>query len=294
MALFAPVEDGKIVETTSQNSLKNQSKKSTDGMDKDAFLQLLVAQMQYQDPLEPTSNTEYISQYAQFSQVEQIQNMAASTDLSRASSLVGEHVYIKTRNKAGVEDLVYGKVDYVVYENNKAYLSIEESLYSLDDLDTVVDLEYKNAYDKAYDFSTRMNKLPAVKAVDLTDAKEIDALEKIYNEMNDYEKSFIAQDTVKTLKKYTERLKEVRQAAEKSAAADIMKRVASLPELENVTEEHVEEIEELSKIYEGLSEDGKKEVAAEIVEKLQAYVEKIKTFEKNEEGGSTEGGDSGD
>ena len=128
MALFAPVEDGKIVETTSQNSLKNQSKKSTDGMDKDAFLQLLVAQMQYQDP---TSNTEYISQYAQFSQVEQIQNMAASTDLSRASSLVGEHVYIKTRNSAGVENLKYGKVDYVVYENNKAYLSIEESLYSL-------------------------------------------------------------------------------------------------------------------------------------------------------------------
>lgn len=294
MALFAPVEDGKIVETTSQNSLKNQSKKSTDGMDKDAFLQLLVAQMQYQDPLEPTSNTEYISQYAQFSQVEQIQNMAASTDLSRASSLVGEHVYIKTRNSAGVENLKYGKVDYVVYENNKAYLSIEESLYSLDDLDTVVDKEYKDAYDKAYEFSTRMNKLPAVKAVDMTDAKEIDALEKIYNEMNDYEKTFIAEDTVKTLNKYVERLKEVRQAAEKSAAADIMKRVASLPELEEVTEEHVEEIEELSKIYEGLSEDGKKEVAAEIVEKLQAYVEKIKDLGKEEDTGATEGGDSAD
>ena len=244
--------------------------------------------------MEPTSNTEYISQYAQFSQVEQIQNMAASTDLSRASSLVGEHVYIKTRNSAGVENLKYGKVDYVVYENNKAYLSIEESLYSLDDLDTVVDKEYKDAYDKAYEFSTRMNKLPAVKAVDMTDAKEIDALEKIYNEMNDYEKTFIAEDTVKTLNKYVERLKEVRQAAEKSAAADIMKRVASLPELEEVTEEHVEEIEELSKIYEGLSEDGKKEVAAEIVEKLQAYVEKIKDLGKEEDTGATEGGDSAD
>ena len=90
-----------------------------------------------------------------------------------------------------------------------------------------------------------------------------------------------------------ERLKEVRQAAEKSAAADIMKRVASLPELEEVTEEHVEEIEELSKIYEGLSEDGKKEVAAEIVEKLQAYVEKIKDLGK-EDTGATEGGDSAD
>ena len=99
MALMAPVEDGKIVTTESQNSLKkNNATGMQSGMDKDAFLQLLVAQMQYQDPLEPTSNTEYISQYAQFSQVEQMQNMAASSDLARASSLVGKEVYIRTTN----------------------------------------------------------------------------------------------------------------------------------------------------------------------------------------------------
>ena len=72
MALVAPVKNGKIVETASQTSVKNSTKSSKSGMDKEAFLQLLVAQMKYQDPLEPTSNTEYISQYAQFSQVEQI------------------------------------------------------------------------------------------------------------------------------------------------------------------------------------------------------------------------------
>lgn len=283
MALFAPVEDGKIVETSSQNSLKNKSKTSTDGMDKDAFLQLLVAQMQYQDPLEPTSNTEYISQYAQFSQVEQIQNMAASTDLARASSLVGEQVYIKTTNSQGATDYVYGKVDYVVYENGKAYLSIDESLYSLEDLDTVVDKTYKDAYDKAYDFSVRMNKLPVVNGVDMTDAKEIDALEKIYNEMNDYEKSFVAEDTVKILNKYVEKLKEVRKAAEKAAANDITERVGALPELEDVTAEDVKEIRELEKIYNDLSEEGKKQVAAEVAEKLNRYVEKAEALGKTEE-----------
>lgn len=213
MALVAPVEDGKIVETASQNSLKNQSTSGTDGMDKDAFLQLLVAQMKYQDPLEPTSNTEYISQYAQFSQVEQMQNMAASTDLARASSLVGQEVYIKTTSSTGSTDYVQGKVDYVVYENGKAYLSIDESLYSLDDLDTVLDAEYFAAFNKAMDFSTRLNKLPSVNGIDLTDATEIDALEEIYNGMNDYEKTFIATDTVKSLEKYIEKLKEVREAA---------------------------------------------------------------------------------
>lgn len=220
MALVAAVENGKVVESASQSSLKNTSKTSNNGMDKDAFLQLLVAQMKYQDPLEPTSNTEYIAQYAQFSQVEQLQNMASSTDLARASSLVGKEVYIKTTTSSGETKYVQGKVDYVVYENNKAYLSIEESLYSLDDLDTVVDKDYLDAYNKALDFNVKLNKLPAVAAIDLTDANEIDELEKTYNEMSDYEKSFVASDTVKTLNKYIERLKAVREAAAGSSDAD--------------------------------------------------------------------------
>ena len=132
MASWAVVEDGKIVESTSQSSLKKASDASKNGMDKDAFLQLLVAQMKYQDPLEPTSNTEYISQYAQFSQVEQMQNMAATTELARASSMVGKEVYIKTVDTTGKVRTVTGKVDYVVFENNKAFLAIDEKLYALD------------------------------------------------------------------------------------------------------------------------------------------------------------------
>ncbi len=283
MAIMAPVKDGQIVETQSQTSLKNQTTSEKNGMDKDAFLQLLVAQMQYQDPLEPTSNTEYIAQYAQFSQVEQIQNMAASTDLARASSLVGEHVYIKTTNSHGSTDYKFGKVDYVVYENGKAYLSIEESLYSLEDLNTVVDKAYQDAYDKAYDFNIRLNKLPAVPGVDMTDVKEIDELEEIYNGMNDYEKSFVAEDTVKILNKYIEKAKEVRQAYEKYVAGDITTRVAELPDLEEITEENLEEIRSLAKLYEDLSEDGKSQVATEIVEKLNKYVEKADALEKGTE-----------
>ncbi len=218
MALVAAVENGKVVETASQNSLKNKSTSSTDGMDKDTFLQLLVAQMKYQDPLEPTSNTEYISQYAQFSQVEQMQNMAASTDLARASSLVGQEVYIKTTASDGETKYVQGKVDYVVFENGEAYLSIDESLYSLSDLDTIVDHDYQVAYDKAYNFSIAMNKLPAVDGVDLTDASAIDALEETYNAMSDYEKSFLASDRVKLYNQYIEKLAEVRQRAEEAEA----------------------------------------------------------------------------
>ena len=214
MALVAPVENGKVVETESQNSLKNTSKTNGSNMDKDAFLELLVAQMKYQDPLEPTSNTEFISQYAQFSQVEQMQNMAGSMDLSRASALVGQEVYIKTTTSAGETKYVQGKVDYVVYENGKAYLSIDESLYSLDDLDSVVDKEYQAAYDKAYAFTVRLNKLPVAAGLDMTDAKEVDELQKMYDEMSEYEKTFVTEENEKKLKEYVEKLQELRDKAE--------------------------------------------------------------------------------
>ena len=217
MALVAAVEDGQIVESTSQSSL-SKANSTNDSMDKEAFLQLLVAQMKYQDPLEPTSNTEYISQYAQFSQVEQMQNMSSSMDLQRASGLVGQTVYVKTTNSSGVTNYIQGKVDYVVYENGEAYLSINEQLYSLDDLDTVIDPTYLEAYDKATDLVNRIAKLGNVNAIELSDGDEIDELEQIFNEMSDYEKTFVASDVETALKEYVDKIDELRTIAAEEAA----------------------------------------------------------------------------
>ena len=213
MSLIAPIEDGKFVESTSQSSLNKAE--NANAMDKDAFLQLLVAQMKYQDPLQPTSNTEYISQYAQFSQVEQMNNMAASMDLQRASQLVGKEVYVKTTGSNGETKYVQGKVDYVVYENNKAFLSINESLYSIDDLDTVHDPAYLEAYKMATDLVERINKLPSINVIGLSDASEVDALNKIYNDMSDYQKSFVAQEKVEVLKTYTDKIATLKNETEK-------------------------------------------------------------------------------
>ena len=213
MSLLAPVEDGKFVESASQSSLKKTNEAGSD-MDKDAFLQLLVAQMKYQDPLQPTSNTEYISQYAQFSQVEQMQNMAASVELQRASQLVGENVYVKTTTSSGETKYIQGKVDYVVYENNKAYLAIDESLYALEDLDTVHDPVYLEAYEMATDFVEKLNQLPNINVLDLTYESKIEELNSAYNDMNEYQKSFVATEKVDTLKLYTDKITALKHEAE--------------------------------------------------------------------------------
>ena len=70
--------------TSSTSSIASAA--SENALGKDAFLQLLVTQMQYQDPLDPQDNSQYLSQLAQFSALEQMTNVAEG--LTKVSSLV--------------------------------------------------------------------------------------------------------------------------------------------------------------------------------------------------------------
>ena len=217
MGVVQEIKDGKFVENQSAASIARQSAKKTGGessLDKDAFLQLLVAQMKYQDPLEPTSNTEYISQFATFSELEQMQNMSATLELSRASGLVGQTVLMKITDSTGRTANVQGNVDYVVYEGGKAYLSIGGELYSMDDLDTVADEKYLTAYKLAAEFMNIFNKLPEVGALTIEDREKVERLDEIYSNMTDYQKEFLTDDFVKGMEDYVKRMKDLVTIAE--------------------------------------------------------------------------------
>jgi flagellar basal-body rod modification protein FlgD len=56
------------------------------------FLKLMIAQLQAQDPLQPTDSTQYIAELAQFTQVEQMTNLANANELAGAVQLIGRTV----------------------------------------------------------------------------------------------------------------------------------------------------------------------------------------------------------
>lgn len=129
------------------NGVLEQAKASantdkSNGLGKDAFLQLLVTQMKYQDPLNPNTDTEFIAQLATFSQLEQLQNLGSTTTNSQAFSLVGKSVILNTKTASGEIKPVSGRVDFVNMNNSKAYLSVNGELYGIDQLYSVVSDAY--------------------------------------------------------------------------------------------------------------------------------------------------------
>lgn len=156
--LIQAVTNGKIEQTTSSSS----SKSSSNELGKDAFLQLLCTQMQYQDPLNPSTDTEYVSQLATFSQLEQMQNISAVTTSSQALSLVGKNVVVQSESASGKVTYLSGTVDFVKISGTDTKLSIDGTMYDMDQLYSVVDENYlisqglpsiKDTYDLTYKLS---------------------------------------------------------------------------------------------------------------------------------------------
>ena len=91
--------------TSSTNGTSNQSAAklgAAAGMGKDDFMQLLIAQLQNQDPMKPMDDKEFITQLAQFSSLEasekmtaQMEELTGSQMLVQAATLIGKNVSAK-------------------------------------------------------------------------------------------------------------------------------------------------------------------------------------------------------
>lgn len=205
-SLVAPFDEkGNLqTHTTSGDSLK-KNEKNKNAVDSDMFLTLLVAEMQNQDPLEPTSNTEWVSQYATFTQVQKMSEMAEAVDVLRANELIGKEVIVKTTSTdTGEVNYKQGIVDFVEIENGKPLLVIDNAKYSISDLDTVVSTEYSQAYGKYSTFKGMIDSLPDVAFADKSYENVIQGAFDFYNTMNDYEKNYMAFYGADQMEKFTQ------------------------------------------------------------------------------------------
>jgi len=116
-------------------STYSASNTNTSALGKDEFLNLLVTQMQYQDPLEPSSDTEFIAQMAQFSSLEQMQNLNDSFSKFQSYSMVGKYA---TAN-FGMET-IEGYVESVTSVGNTTYAVIDGTSVDISDIYKITDM----------------------------------------------------------------------------------------------------------------------------------------------------------
>jgi flagellar basal-body rod modification protein FlgD len=128
------VSDISAVGTTTPVAPRSDDFSSTalQGIDKEMFLKLLVAQMQYQNPMNPVDSTEFLNQAAQYASVEQLENMASQQAEMRslqmitvATGMVGNEVTaIDPTTKAPIT----GVVTSVQFDGTEPWLVIGNTL----------------------------------------------------------------------------------------------------------------------------------------------------------------------
>lgn len=127
-------------------------KKDNSMMDPDSFLKLMAAQMQNQDFMNPMDDAQFVTQMATFSNMQQMQEMAAYSKTNYAMGLVGKTVTASRFNVSGDLDSTTGPVQkvslvddgYVLYIDGKKYelsqiMEIQGGKATGDDAVSVVD-----------------------------------------------------------------------------------------------------------------------------------------------------------
>jgi len=119
----------------------SQVSSRSQNLDRADFLQMLMTQMKFQDPLSPMSNEEFASQMAQFSSLQELQGISAALEQSIQTNLLMSQSFNNT-----MAATLIGK--YVTAESNELRLGSNGSEhidYKLSDAATEISIDIKNA-----------------------------------------------------------------------------------------------------------------------------------------------------
>ena len=143
MSVDAVTNQKTIQQIIKENESKTGSRDTTDELGKDDFLNLLVTSLRFQDPLNPTDDKEFIAQLAQFSALEQMQNLNTSFTATRAYSLIGKSILANVKDPStGEVTEVSGDVTSVTYSGGKYYVVVRGKEVPVEDIIEVAEGAY--------------------------------------------------------------------------------------------------------------------------------------------------------
>lgn len=112
------------------NTTSNAVQNDNSSVSQDEFIKLFLAQLQYQDPLEPLNNREFLAQLAQFSVLEQtrlsnenLSTIATLNSSDQALSLLNKEVNVETTTGEALS----GTIESVHYSINGATLTVKDA-----------------------------------------------------------------------------------------------------------------------------------------------------------------------
>jgi len=140
-----------VQQAINYSSQKSSSRNTTGELGKDDFLNLLIIQLRYQDPLNPVDDKEFIAQMAQFSALEQMQNMNKTVTQLQAYSLMGKTVTANIEDESSnTLTVVEGTVTGVKIQSGKAYVIVDEREIPIEQVTYVYDKQYASSNIAAY------------------------------------------------------------------------------------------------------------------------------------------------
>ncbi|MEW5953973.1 MAG: flagellar hook capping FlgD N-terminal domain-containing protein [Bacillota bacterium] len=104
-------------------------------LDKDAFMQILVTQLRYQDPSQPQDTEAFIAQMSQFTMLEQMFNMNENLESLIKSSLTSQVLELigkEVKVPAGEDEVITGFVESVNLAGSEPQLLVGGKYYSPD------------------------------------------------------------------------------------------------------------------------------------------------------------------
>ncbi|MGE4282493.1 MAG: flagellar hook capping FlgD N-terminal domain-containing protein [Clostridia bacterium] len=254
-----PVEGSKILE----DYFTTPAQRNPGELGKDDFLNLLVTQLKYQDPLKPMEDKEFIAQMAQFSSLEQMQNMNNSFSSQKAFSMIGKEITATVKDETtGMYQSVEGLVESVKLSAGKTYVVVDGQDILVDDITDVYDTIDYSKISQITDFTSVIDKNVTAMFIDS------ESLETM-NITGDVSSLELISGTVYALVNNAEvNVDDVLLSEEEEAVFE---------DLESYLNEKVEKGEEVTAVLVQRNEDGE-------VESKVTVIGVVKSFEMNEDG----------